>query len=590
MHEERGWVGLPKFSQDLYRDTYFFKGENYDAWLARITIPYVKDTATLNRIQRYIKNYWFQPSTPISSGVGLPISCYVSHVSDTRESIFDSYLEGMWLGAEGGGRGVNWSDVRGSGASIGGAKGKSSGVIPFLGPSDRLTYSITQAGVRRSTEAAYLRIDHPDIKDFINIRLETGDKNRRMPNLHHGIVIPDSFMLAVKNLEPWDLICPKTKQVVDTIDAYDLWMDILEIRKTEAGEPYLLFIDTVNQESPIEYRLTGRSVTASNICSEIVTYTDPDTTTICCLGSLNLEYYDEWKHELQQVVSDCTDYLDGVLDVFLEKTKNRTGFERARKAVIEERNIGLGTMGWHSYLQSRMIPFESPMAKGVNLEIFKSIRKASDNHQYEICVTNPSIRCELSKQVGTNRRNLHTLATAPTLSISTLANLCSSGIEPWIANSFTKKVPTGSYVIKNKFLDKLLHYKADKFLFDSDSKAKFITQQWKQVDRDSGSARNLECLTEYEKDVFKTAFEIDQRSLINQAGDRAPYICQAQSLNIFVPAEISYEELHVIHYMIWESKIKSAYYLRSEPEASAEAGSRDRKPITLEDDTCVACT
>lgn len=590
MVETRGWSGLPKFSQDLYRDTYFLNNENYSEWLQRVTIPYIKDQDKLQRIQRYISNYWFQPSTPISSGVGLPISCYVSHVADTRESIFDSYLEGMWLGAEGGGRGVNWSDVRGSGAPIGNAKGVSSGVIPFLGPSDRLTYSITQAGVRRSTEAAYLRIDHPDIKDFINIRLETGDKNRRMHNLHHGVVIPDSFMHAVSRLESWNLICPKTGKVTDTVDAYDLWMDILEIRKTEAGEPYLLFIDTVNRQAPKEYSMSGRSVTASNICSEICTYTDPETTTICCLGSLNFEYYDEWKEELEQVVADCSDYLDGVLTVFLEKTEGRKGFERARKAVIEERNTGLGGMGWHSYLQSKMIPFESPMAKGLNLEIFKRIREASDNHQYNICNDNPDVRCELSKELNTMRRNLHTIAVAPTLSISTLCNLSSSGIEPWIANSFTKKVPTGSYVIKNKYLEQLLQDKATQYLFDSDSRTKFLTQQWKQIDKDSGSVRNIECLTDYEKDVFKTAYELDQRALISLAGDRAPYICQAQSLNLFVPSEITYEELHVIHMMVWEAGVKSAYYLRSEPEASAEAGHRDRKPITLEDDTCVACT
>lgn len=601
----RGWEGLNDFSRSLYKDTYFLENENYDEWMHRITSRIVKDEQKLNRIKTYINNYWFQPSTPISSGIGLPISCYVSHVPDSREGIFDAYHEGMWLGAEGGGRGVDWSAVREQGASVSN-KGVSSGVIPFLGPSDRLTYSITQAGVRRSTEAAYLHISHPDITDFKNIRLESGDKNRRMPNLHHGIAVTDKFLETVEQLGMWDLISPNTGEVVASVDAFDLWIDILEIAKTEAGEPYILYLDTVNKMAPIEYKISGLSVTASNICTEIVTHTSEDKTTICCLGSLNLEYWDEYEDILPQVIADISDMLDDTLTFFLKETsglqeaierfkthKDNRGellrllaFDKARNAIIEERNIGIGVMGFHSMLQKNSIPFESPMAVSLNKKIFKRIREESDAYQEHICSENPDIRCELSKRCGTNRRNIHAIAIAPTLSISTLCQLASSGIEPWVANAFTKKVPTGSFIIKNKFLDALIREYAKNNGFDN----YWVNTQWSNINKANGSVLGLEWMSSYEKDVFKTAFEIDPRATIKLAGDRAPYIDQAQSLNIFVPAEITYEELYTIHMMLWKAGVKSRYYLRSQPAVTADAGQRERQPITLEDDACVACT
>lgn len=584
----RGWEGLPPFSKELYQDTYFLPGEDYEGWLYRITEPYQNDQAHGDRIRDDIRNYYAHPSTPISSGRGLPISCYVSHVGDTRESIIDHYREGMWLGAEGGGRGVYWSDVRGSGASINGTNSTSSGLIPFLGISDRATYGISQAGVRRSSETAYIHVSHPDIKDFLDIRLETGDRNRRTPNLHHAVVIPDAFMEAVENLEMWDLICPNTKEVVASVDAYDLFMDILEVRKMESGEPNLLFIDTVNRLAPKEYRVLDLKVVSSNICTEIMLYTDADTTAICCLASLNLEYWDEYKDSIQQKVSDWTDFLDNVLQVFIYKTKGREGFERARKSAMESRDIGLGVMGWHSLLQRKNIPFESPMAKGLNIQIFTAIRDATDYHQrYGLSPeTDP---CPMSMKVDKDRRNIHTLAVAPTMSISTLCNLTSSGIEPWMANEFVKKVPTGSYTIRNKYLDAVIReYAVNSVtgLFD----AEWYEAQWKLVTKAKGSVRLLHWMEDYQKDVFKTAYELDQRALITQAADRAPLIDQGQSLNIFVPAKTSYEELYALHMMAWKLGVKSLYYLRSEPASYADTGSIERKPITLEDDSCIACT
>lgn len=607
----RGWDGLHPLSKALYQETYFKPKETYDSWLENRVKQDSNDEAHFERLKTYIKNYWFHPSTPPSSGRGLPISCYVSHIEDTRKGIFDGYLEGMWLGAEGGGRGVYWGDVGGAGRPIGLSKEelaelswteiqenkkipKSSGTIPFFGPSDRLTYAISQAGVRRSTEAVYLRDTHPDLLSFLHIRLETGDKNRRMPNLHHGVCLSNAFMNAVKNLEPWNLICPKTGKVTATIDAYDLWIELLTIRKTESGEPYIIFIDNVNDRTPIEYKKLGLYVYSSNICTEIVTHTAPDKTTICCLGSLNLEYWDEYKDNIEQVVADLTDYLHNILIRFLKETEGREGFEKARKAVLEEYNIGLGVMGWHSLLQKKLIPFESPMAIALNKQIFKAIRKASDDHQERICTENPELICPVSKKAGTKRRNIHTLAVAPTMSISMLCDLTSSGIEPWVTNAFVKKVPTGSFSIKNKYLDCVIRDHCYNVVFAGSQNLygpeAWIEEQWDKIVASGGSVQGLDWMDEYTKDVFKTAFEINPLSMIKQMGDRADEVDQAVSNNIFLPAEVSYEELHTVHFKAWELGVKSLYYLRSEPETKAETGKKERKSIELKDDVCVACT
>ena len=604
-HMNRGWIGLPEFSRILYETTYFYPGESYPEWLERIVLPYSNDKEHAERMMAYIHNYWFHPSTPISSGRGLPIACYVSHIPDDRNGIFDGYYEGMWLGAEGGGRGVHWSDVRGAGAPVGHTEkeiteyytlrreGKteeaksrfvtSSGLIPFLGISDRATYGISQANVRRSSETAYVHISHPDILDFLDIRLETGDRNRRTPNLHHAVIVTDAFMDAVQNLQPWNLVCPHSGEIVDTVDAFKLWMDILEIRKTEAGEPNILFIDNVNRQIPEEYRANNMKVSCSNICTEIMLYTDPDNTAVCCLGSLNLEQWDEYKDQINQVVADCTDYLDNVLQSFIDKTEGRKGFEKARRSTMNERSIGLGVMGFHSYLQKKSIPFESPMAVGVNQRIFKAIRKASDKHQAELP---PEVSCPLSVKAGTKRRNTHTLAVAPTMSISTLSNLTSSGIEPWMANQFVKKVPQGSYTIRNKYLEQLIKQESLK----RDSPHIWETQQWQDIGKHHGSVQHLEWMDDYTKDVFKTAYEVDQRQLVKLAGDRTPHIDQGQSVNLFLPAKVSYEELYAIHMMAYDAGVKSLYYLRSTSAEMADATTKERHEIIIEDDACVACT
>ena len=609
-----GWEGLPPISKALYQETYFLPNETYEQWLYRITVPYENDSLHGNRIRDYIRRYYYHPSTPISSGRGLPIACYISHIEDSREGIFEGYFEGMWLGAEGGGRGVYWGDVGAAGRPIGISLDKlttmtwseiqaddnipkSSGTIPFYAPSDRLTYSISQAGTRRSTEAVYTRIDHADIKDMIDIRLETGDPNRRMPNLHHGIAITDEFMHAVENLLSWDLKDPHTGRVTETVDAFDLWVDILITRKTETGEPFLLFIDTVNNNSAEEYQITGRTVKSTNICTEITLFTDKDTTAVCNLGSINLEYYDIYQPSLKQMIADISDFHDNVNTYFLEEIGKYTGmkaeaFRRARKAVYEERNIGIGVMGFHSLLQKSHIPFESPMAKALNMQIFKSIRNMSDEHQADLYEKyGDEIVCPLAREAGTHKRNIHSLAVAPTMSISNLACLASSGIEPWAANAFTKKLIQGSFSIKNKYLNYIINKHSLLENSDTRNQEQWVLEQWKSIIKHNGSAQHLEWLDEYSKDVYKTAFEINQLSVIGLAGDRQRLgLDQSQSLNIFLPSEVTYEELYAIHVSAWKQGVKSMYYLRSEPAITADTSTRERKAITLEDDDCVACT
>ena len=595
------WEELPQFSKELYKATYFHENDDYESWSHRVSHKYANDENHGNRLKMYIQKRWFHPSTPIASDRGLPIACYVSHVGDSNESIFDSYHEGAWLGALGGGRGVYWGDVGSQGRPIGKYSKdltwreiqsnpdipKSPGVIPFLGVSDRATYAISQAGTRRSTEAAYMPVYHADIIPFKDIRLETGSRDRRMPNLHHGIAITDAFMEAVKNLQPWDLIEPHTKMVVDTVDAFDLYMDILSVRKTETGEPYLLFIDNVNRDNPIEYTKEGYLVYSSNICTEIVGATAPDLTAVCCLASLNLEQWDEYEDSIEQVVKDVSDYLSNVLIHTVRETKHRPEFARVRKFIEETMEIGIGVMGLGSLFQKRNIPFESPMAKGLNSQIMTAIKNASDKVQREI---EEDERCLLSIKHGTHKRNLHSLAIAPTMSISTLSGLCSSGVEPWVANSFTKKVPTGSYTIRNKYLVQLINETA---LTDVGMPGdKWIEEQWKLINKAGGSVQHLDWMTDYDKDVFKTAFEIDQRTIIGLAADRQKIMVneQSQSINLFMPAEVTYEELYTVHMMAWEEGLKSLYYLRSEPAVQADVANKERQAITLEDDVCVACT
>jgi len=590
LKQDRGWKGLPKFSQDMYEERYFLEGEDYDAWVSRMS-RYADDYSMALRIQRYIHNYWFHPSTPISSNGkapqrGLPISCFVNEVEDSKEGIFGKFTENNWLGSSGGGIGTSWSKVREIGAKVG-ANGQSSGIIPFIKVTDSATLAVSQGGLRRASQAAYLDVSHPEIEEFIDIRRPTGDTNRRSVNIHHGVVISDAFMEAVEARGTWDLISPKTGDVVSTVDAFDLWKKIL-IARMEQGEPFLLFKDTVNRLAPEEYKQANMEVSMSNLCSEITLHTAPDYTGVCCLGSLNLEYWEEYKDDLHQVVYDVTRFLDNVLQDFIDLTENKPGFEAARKSAMYERSLGLGVMGFHSLLQSKMLPWDSPMAKGLNMQIFKAIKEATVKANEKSA--NAFGCCALNMENHSQaKRNIHVTSIAPTASISTLCNATSQGIDPRLANAYIHKTNIGTYTIKNKYLDAFL-YSFDSKVFgvtNEEEHLKWLDDIWKSIIKNAGSVQHLDFLSGWERDVFKTAIEINQFVTVDLAADRAPYIDQAQSVNLFIPADEDVENLYNIHVRSWKKGVKSLYYCRSTAASRADSGSKAREIIGVEE--CLSC-
>jgi len=596
MKKETRGIDLTKFykkvediSQTMYEENYLLPNETVSELYKRIATDFSKNEEHKQRLIHYLHCQWMHTSTPATTNAGmtrgLPISCYVSKIPDSRKGIFEGYVEGMWLGAEGGGRGVDWSNVRGSGAIIGdGAKGTSSGVIPFLGVSDRQTFAVSQAGVRRSSETAYLHISHPDIKAHLDLKLPTGDKNRRTPNLHIGVIIPDAFMETMLDRKPWNLICPHTKEIVETVDAYDLWCDVLEARIKAKGEPDIMFIDNANKDLPEAYRLSNREVKNTNICTEIFQYNDDFETSVCCLASINMENYDEFKPYFRQLVADISDMLDEVHNVFQRKTKQRKDFKKARLSSVMERNIGIGVMGFHSYLQKKNIPFESAMAVGINKDFFSKLREYSEEHQ---AMLPKSENCELANSIGILRRNILCIAIAPTMSISVLCGVTSSGIEPLLANSFVKKTNNVNFTLRNKYLDAKMeeHYRfklKEQAMF---SKDKWKEEQWAIINSSEGSVRDLDWLSDWDKEVFKTAYEIDQNWLLQHAADRQPSIDQGQSLNLFMYSPVNWRDLYNLHLNAWKLGLKSLYYLRS----TAPERARTTKVKELGEDDCVGC-
>jgi ribonucleoside-diphosphate reductase alpha chain len=601
----RGWDRLHPMSKALYEETYFLPNENYEGWLDRVARAYQNDEAHGTRMKGYISNYWFHPSTPPSSNAGtdrgLPISCFTKSVYDDKPSIFSNYNEAFNLGAFGGGIGTDWSKVREINHAVGTQGGTSSGIIPFMGISDRSTLAISQGNLRRASEAVYLGISHPEIEEFIDLRKPTGDQNRRAPNLHHGVVIPDSFMNSVIYDKKWDLVSPKDGTVIKTVKARKLWTQLLEVRQVLRGEPYLLFIDTVNELSPEEYKHGGIKVSTSNLCTEITLRTDEKHSGVCCLGSINLEYWDEYLPNIDEFIADCTDYLDNILQDFIDRTEGLPGFERARAGAIDERSIGLGVMGFHSYLQSKMIPWESAIAKGVNLKIFKQIKESADKHNRQVGFDGNY--CPMSERNNSIdyaralKRNIHVTAIAPTMSISSLMDVTSSGIEAWVTNAFTKKVKQGSFSIKNKYLDKVLddiHTIPTEYIH-GETVQEWRMKQWDSIKKNNGSVQHLDWMDQNTKDVFKTAFEIDQRWVIEMAGDRQQFIDQAQSLNLFIPGGSHVQYISDLHILAWKKKVKSLYYLRSSVVSRASTSSNERKHISKEQavdlmsDTCIGC-
>ena len=587
LNPNRGWAGLPQISKYMYIDTYFLPNEDYDGWVERMASAYCSTPSHKQLITIMLKNYWFHPSTPISGNggttKGLPISCYVGDVEDSKSGIFGAWSESGWLGAMAGGIGRSWSAVRELGADVGSHGGRSSGIIPFMCVDDALSRSVSQGNLRRMSQANYLDISHPEIEEFIDIRKPTGDQNRRAQSLHHGISIPDAFMQAVIHDHDWQLISPKSKQVIKTVPAKKLWTQILELR-SQTGEPYLFFYDNVNNAAPAEYKTLGLDIHLSNLCTEIMLNTSPTKTNVCCLASLNLEYWDEYKDHLDDIVAAATDFLDNVIQDFIDNTVGKPGFEHARNAAIDERALGLGVMGFHSYLQSRHVPFESSIATGLNKTIFSRIRTSADKHQ-DYLASQPGFQpCPMSQRAGTKRRNIVTLAVAPTMSISNLCNFASSGIEPWLSNAFTKKLKQGSFAVTNKFLAKHIDNYAAQWGKDSE----WIETQWQSIKKAEGSVQHIEWMDQYTKDVFKTAFELDQRWIIDHASTRNPYIDQGQSINLFIYGNSHVQDISDLHIYAWSRGIKSLYYLRSTNPNRASTASAERKSITY--DECLSCT
>jgi len=495
------------------------------------------------------------PATPVLSNGGttrgLPISCFLNEASDSLDGIVGLWNENVWLASKGGGIGSYWGNLRSIGEKVG-QNGKTSGVIPFIRVMDSLTLAISQGSLRRGSAATYLPVWHPEIEEFIEMRRPTGgDPNRKALNLHHGILIPDAFMRAVEADEQWALTSPKDKSVVRKIGARALWVRILMAR-IETGEPYLIFSDQVNRAMPEHHKLAGLEVKTSNLCSEITLPTGIDQhgrqrTAVCCLSSLNLENWFEWKdHPL--FIEDVMRFLDNVLQDFIDRAPE--GMERAKYSAMRERSVGLGVMGFHSFLQSQNVPFESVIAKVWNLRMFKHIRGQAD-HASRLLADERGA-CPDAAEYGIQERFSNKMAIAPTASISIIAGNSSPGIEPIAANVFLQKTLSGSFTVRNRHLQKLLEAKGQ----DTD-------EVWSSITLNKGSVQHLDFLTEQEKAVYKTAFELDQRWIIEHAADRTPYICQSQSVNIFVPANVHKRDLHQIHMMAWKKGMKSLYYCRS---------------------------
>ncbi len=546
---------LTEFGKAVLDDRYLLPGENYQDLFYRVSSYYGDDSGHAQRLYDYMSRLWFMPSTPVLSNGGtsrgLPISCFLNEASDSLDGIVDLWNENVWLAARGGGIGSYWGNLRSIGEKVS-ANGKTSGIIPFIRVMDSLTLAISQGSLRRGSAAVYIGIDHPEIEEFIEIRRPTGgDPNRKALNLHHGVVITDAFMRAVENDEEWALISPKDKTVVRRLKARSLWIRLLTSR-VETGEPYFIFIDHVNRAAPEHHKLAGLQVRMSNLCSEITLPTGSDhhgeeRTAVCCLSSLNLETYPEWRAE-PLFIEDVMRFLDNVLEDFIEKAPD--SMARAKYAAQRERSVGLGVMGFHSFLQSQNVPIESAAAKAWNRNIFRHVRGHADAASRALAAERGP--CPDAADYGFDERFSNKLAIAPTASISIICGGSSPGIEPNVANAFTHKTLSGSFSVRNKYLKALLAEKGQ----DTDD-------VWTSITVNEGSVAHLDFLTDDEKDIFKTAFEVDQRWLIDFAADRAPFVCQSQSLNVFLPGDVHKKTLHDIHFLAWKKGVKSLYYCRS---------------------------
>jgi ribonucleoside-diphosphate reductase alpha chain len=581
---------LTDFGKTTLEDRYLLPGESYQDMFARVSTAFADDADHAQRVYDYMSQLWFMPSTPVLSNGGaergLPISCFLNAVNDSLDGILGVWNENVWLAANGGGIGTYWGGVRSIGEKVKG-QGQTSGIIPFIRVMDSLTLAISQGSLRRGSAAVYLDIHHPEIEEFLEIRKASGDFNRKSLNLHHGISITDEFMHAVRDGHKFGLRSPKTNEVLREVDARALWQKVLELR-LQTGEPYLIFSDTVNRAMPQHQRELGLKVRQSNLCSEIMLHTGldhlgNDRTAVCCLSSVNAETFLEWRDH-PMFIEDIMRFLDNVLQDFIDRAPDAAS--TAAYAAMRERSVGLGLMGFHSFLQSQNVPFESALAKSWNMRMFKHLRREAD--RASITIGQEKGPCPDAADRGSLERFSHKLAIAPTASISIICGGTSAGIEPIPANIYTHKTLSGSFAVKNPYLERLL-----------EEKGQNTDAVWGSILENEGSVQHLDFLSQDDKDVYKTAFELDQRWVVELAADRTPEVCQSQSVNIFLPGDVDKWDLHMLHWQAWERGVKSLYYLRSKSVQRASYAGSDvavvgpvngfDAPSKTDYEECLAC-
>jgi ribonucleoside-diphosphate reductase alpha chain len=583
------------FGSEVLKDRYLLEGETQQELFKRVALAYSDNEEHAQRIYDYISKMWFMPATPIlangGTNRGLPISCFLNEMQDSLDSIAKTWNENVYLASSGGGIGTHIGNIRSINEEIA-QRGQTTGVIPFIKVVDSMTLAISQGALRRGSAAVYMQDTHPEIEEFLDIRRPTGDTNRRCLNIHHGVCVSDEFMQAVEKGAMWDLKSPKTGKVLSTTSARNLWIKLLASR-VETGEPYILFTGNVQKNKSKVYQALekeyGLKVKTSNLCVEIMLQTGFDQhkkerTAVCCLSSLNLEYYEEWKNN-ELFIEDVARFLDNVLTDFIDKAPD--AMERAKYSSMRERSIGIGVMGFHSFLQSKKTPFASVSAKSWNKTIFKHINEKCDIANEKLA--NEKGACPDALELGINRRFANTCAIAPTASISIIAGNSSPGIEPYAANCYTHKTLSGAFIVRNRHLKKLLQEKGH----DSDA-------VWSSIALNEGSVQHLDFLNQDEKDVFKTAMEIDQMWIVQHAADRQPFIDQGQSTNLFFASNVEKRVLHDIHFAAWKKGVKSLYYCRSssiqraeKPEDKFSKEQEKAKEVVIptqpEYDECLAC-
>ena len=577
---------LDDFALATLKDRYMVGDETSpQEAFARAAMAFADDEAHAQRLYDYVSKLWFMFATPVLSNGGtrrgLPISCFLNYVDDSREGITDHFTENAFLSSFGGGIGGSWSDVRASGSKT--SKGsESTGVIPFMKVVDAEMLAFSQGVTRRGSYASYIHMSHPEIEEFLDVRKPTGgDINRKCTNIHHAVVVPDAFMELIHSAskypdfdDSWDLTDPHSLEVKKTVSARALWVKILQNRM-ETGEPYLMFEDAVNKDLPEFQKKKGMKVHHSNLCSEITLATNEERTAVCCLSSVNLEYYDEWK-DIPAFIPDLVRMLDNVLEYFIQNAPEQ--LEKAKFSAQRERSIGLGAMGFHAYLQKNGIPFDNPMATGANSEMFQYIKTQAENTTRQLAVERGACPDDDTCSV----RNAHLLAIAPNASSSIICGNTSPSIEPYRANAYTQKTKSGSNLVKNKFLDRLLMSKI--------GHAEVYDSTWKSIVANRGSVQHLDVLDEWEKDVFKTAVEINQAWIVEHASIRQEYICQSQSVNLFFPPDVNKGDLHNVHMLAWAKNLKTLYYLRSEAISRADnVSNQAKREIIFEQSDCLSC-